>query len=419
MFLFAKNIQGNILQARRMCKKLHAKHSLTSYYLTKKILRDFRLPDHKNVQKNANKLILAGDYSGYFYLAESYLLQNNLTLSKKYISIFLEQHPHHPDASYILAQIEVFSNQKYQAKQRLLELLQHSSRKKTWQMLSDLVETTMDFDAYEKVFRTYHPHYENQKLPYDLICHLSNAAQRGDCDDFALKLWQKQLDLKGEKQKVDSITPKSSRHYTDKSAAIALSTLKQYLDQANISFFLISGTLLGCIREGKLLSHDKDIDVGVWDTYTIDELVSIIRNSGCFYVLPNYSRDILVIRHVNGITIDIFIHYRESNDYWHAGGKSSWHNSPFELMYYNFLGDQYLIPENYGLYLTENYGSDWRTPKIDFDSTLDTPNMRIVSHKKMLIYFYKKIFALSGKISSNTMFRIKSKISTLQTQDMG
>lgn len=416
MFSFVKEAWNNILQVRIMCKKLHARHSLMSYYLTKKILKDLRVPNHKNVQKNANKLINLGDNSGYFYLAESYLLQNNLEMSQKNILIFLEKNPYHPDASYLLVQIEVLQGQKQQAKQRLLELLRHSQRRKTWQMLSDLVETSSDFDIYESVFRKYYPNYENQRLPYDLICHLSNAAQRGGCDDFALKLWRRQLDLKREGQKVNSTISKSSRHYTDKSAAVALSALKQCFDKADIPFFLISGTLLGCIREGKLLGHDKDIDIGVWNTHTVSDLANIIRYSGCFYVLPNYSQDILVVRHVNGVAVDIFIHYREPNDYWHAGGKSSWHNSPFELTYYNFLGDHYLIPKDYDLYLTENYGRDWRIPKTDFDSALDTPNMRVIYHEKMLIYFYKRLLAPSSKISPSVLIRIKSKISALHMQ---
>lgn len=170
--------------------------------------------------------------------------------------------------------------------------------------------------------------------------------------------------------------------------------LKVFLDQKQITFFLISGTLLGCIREDKLLEHDKDIDIGVWENHTVHELANIIYDSTYFHVLPIYSPDILVIRHVNGVTIDIFIHYREIGDYWHAGGKSKWHNSPFELTNYPFLNDYYLIPSNYDLYLTENYG-DWRTPKVKFDSVLDTPNMEIASQSEFVIYLYKKvIFAL-------------------------
>lgn len=408
MFSFLKECQENLTQARRMCKKLHAKHSFGSYYLTGRILRDLEQPNHKTIQKNANKLIRSGDDSGYFYLAESCFLQNDLEASRQYILTFLEKYPHHPDASYLLAQVEVLLGQKPQARQRLFELIRYSPRKKTWQVLSNLVDTAVEFDEYEKVFRQYYPHYDNEKLSYDLICHLSNAAQRGDRDDFALRLWKSQYQLLKDQPLIKSKVNIPTKKYTDSSAATALRAIKHCFDGAKIPFFLISGTLLGCIREGKLLGHDKDIDIGVWDDYEITKLMGVIRDSGCFYILPNYSQDILVVRHTNGVTIDIFRHYRESNDYWHAGGKCSWHNSPFNLTPHHFLGEDYLIPENYDLYLTENYGNDWRVPKIDFDSALDTPNMRVIHHEKMLIYFYKRLLSNNFSPSKSSITRMKN-----------
>lgn len=399
-------------------RRLHVKPSPISIYLISKILKNLSLPNHDKIRQSANTLIAYGDFSGYFYLALSFFLQNDLARAEECLQIFSEKYPYNPEGCYLFAQIEVLTNRKINARQRLIDLIEHSSRRKTWQHLSNLVDTSADFEGYRRIFESYHPNYDKEVLPYDLICHLSNAAQRGGRSDFALALWRSQYQIK---QRNHINIPKLSHNkgYNDRLAANALRALKQCFDASKIDFFLISGTLLGCIREGKLLGHDKDIDVGVWDAYTIAELAQTLRCSGCFYVMPNYSPDILAVRHVNGITIDIFIHYREPNDYWHAGGKSSWHNSPFELVYHNFLGERYLIPKDYDLYLTENYGADWRVPKIDFDSALDTPNMRVASNEKMLIYFYKKLFALDAKTSPGATFRMESKISTLQTQDMG
>lgn len=406
------NIAWNeCLIIRRECKKVHAKRSLYSIFLIVAILRNLKLPNHDKVQKYANALIEFDDFSGYFYLANSYFLQNDLKKSEECLQKFIEKYPNQADSHYLLAQIEELTNRKQQAKERLLNLLANSPRKKTWQILSNLVNSSVEFCEYEAVFKKYYPQYQKETLPYDLICHLSNAAQRGNCDDFALELWKNQYRLVGQKpqNKNTPITP--SKQYTDKSASIALRAIKQCFDDVDIPIFLISGTLLGCIREGKLLGHDKDIDIGVWDTYTVDELANIIRNSGCFYILTKYSKDILVVRHVNGVTIDIFIHYRESDDYWHAGGKSSWHNTPFNLIPYHFLGDKYLIPENYDLYLTENYGNDWFIPKIDFDSALDTPNMRVIDAQKMLIYFYKKLLNGNFDSSKDSIIRMKNVLS--------
>ncbi|HGT4383848.1 TPA: capZB protein, partial [Neisseria meningitidis] len=254
-----------------------------------------------------------------------------------------------------------------------------------------LVENSEDFLRYLQLFNKFYPNHTNKPLRYDLICHLSNAALRGGQQDFALNLWREQYQLaQSQKLKHNLATPPK---YTDEKAAKALSDLKRYLDKAQIPFFLISGTLLGCIRENKLLGHDKDIDIGVWEDQTLENLQDIFRKSGCFYTLPIYSPDILVIRHVNGITIDIFIHYREQNSYWHAGKKTKWHSSPFELIQHPFLENHYLIPKNYDLYLTENYGSDWRIPRINFDSALDTPNIEILSKEEFIIYLYKQLLS--------------------------
>lgn len=394
---FVKVTWNKWLKVGIECKRLHAKPSFITVYLISKILKNLSLPNHNKVRKDANRLISRGDLSGYFYLALSFFLQNDLDRAERYLQIFSRKYPYNPEMCYLLAQIEILTNRKMDARRRLIGLINHSSRRKTWQHLSNLVDTPEDFEEYKRVFECYYPNYHEESLPYDLICHLSNAAQRGCRSDFALVLWQNQYHIKQNNHSSISV-PCPNKGYDDQLAATALCALKQCFDVAKVDFFLISGTLLGCVREGKLLGHDKDIDVGVWDTHTVAELAQALRSSGCFYILPNYSPDILVVRHVNGITIDIFIHHREPNDYWHAGGKSKWHNSPFQLMLHPFLNGEYLIPADCDKYLTENYG-DWRTPQLCFDSALDTPNMTIISQHEFLIYLYKKItFALhSGK----------------------
>ncbi|TNG88932.1 capZB protein, partial [Pasteurellaceae bacterium USgator41] len=376
-----------------------------SYLLIYKILQALEAVEHQKIQLFSSKLIKKKDSIGHFYLAKSFFLLNNLENAREQLILFLVTNPHHADGVYLLAEVEKQLQNKTIAWQYLEDLLAYSKRRKTWQHLSNLVDSVEDFDGFYTLFSKYVPTVLKEALPFDLVCHLSNAAIRSGNTGFALELWKQQYQL-SQHSSIKKILSTSTK-YTDKKAETALSTLKHCLNKNNIPFFLISGTLLGCIREGKLLSHDKDIDIGVWEIYTVQELDQIIRKSGCFYILPIYSKNILVVRHTNGITIDIFIHYREEHGYWHGGGKSKWHNSPFTLKPCYFLGQQYLVPEDYDLYLTENYG-DWRIPKIDFDSALDTPNMEIISQDDFLIYLYKKItFALhTGKKPSERYLNI-------------
>lgn len=391
------------LHIRRNTAGTKEKRGLKQYYLIHQAIQAISEANHPRIEDLSMKLIEGGDSIGYFYYAQSLALQNKIVDAAKQLNIFLKNNPYHADATYLLADIEVRQNNKQHALNLLEHLLQHNTRRKTWQHLSNLVENSEDFLQYLQLFNTYYPNYQSKPPRYDLICHLSNAALRGEQQGFALNLWREQYQLaQSQKLKHNLATPPK---YTDEKAAKALSDLKKYLDKAQIPFFLISGTLLGCIRENKLLGHDKDIDIGVWEDQTLENLQDIFRKSGCFYTLPIYSPDILVVRHVNGITIDIFIHYREQNDYWHAGKKTKWHNTPFELIQYIFLGETYLIPRNYDLYLRENYGDDWQTPKINFDSMLDTPNIEIISNIHLSIYLYKRL--MSPKSINN---EIKHKI---------
>lgn len=387
-----------ILQINRHLKIIQSRLRWSHYVRLYRIIQSLSIADHKRVQHHATALTTAGEVIGHFYMAQSLLLQNRIEDAEFHVTKFLNIHPYHADSLYLLVRIKERQQKTLEAFELLENFLAQSKRRKTWQHLSNLVENEIDFQRFYTLFCRYHPDYPDKPLKYDLACHLSNAATRGKQAMFALEHWRTQYTLLHKSPLNTPITLPPTRKYDYNNASYALSELKKILDNHNIPFFLISGTLLGCIREGKLLGHDKDIDIGVWETQTIHSLTKIFYNSGSFDVLPAYSPDILVVRHASGITIDIFIHYRTQNDYWHAGGKSRWHNTPFELIPHHFLSEEYLIPKNYDLYLKENYG-DWRTPKIQFDSALDTPNMEIISQDDFLIYLYKKItFALyTGK----------------------
>lgn len=349
------------------------------------------------------------------FLAKSQLLRNDLPNAMQTLHNFFQTYPKHTDATYLYAETLARSDRTDDAWETLEKLLTYTNRRKTWQHLSNLVNDKNSFDRYQDLLTFHYPEWKEGPLPYDLVSHITNAAQRAGLIDFSLSLWKNHYykKLKDELPKTIIQTPVSTKKYTDLLAEQALRDLKNCLDKANIIFFLISGTLLGCIREGKLLGHDKDIDIGVWENHNIEQLSHIFRNSGCFYVLPHHSHEILVVRHVNGITIDIFIHHRTPDDYWHAGGKSKWHNTPFKLIPHPFLGGSYLIPSSYDQYLTENYG-DWRTPKIDFDSALDTPNMEVIDNKAMLIYLYKKL-SHKNTVSPNLSSRLEQALNHYET----
>lgn len=365
---------------RRVLREANYKYSPLAYWYGCQIARALTKAQHKKVRDLAEKMAQKGSSVGYYYLAQSYFLCGEYQLAEqavRKVSNFTKI----PEAIFLYSDILVRQHRKKEAWDVLAQCALENSRKKVWVYLANLVEETKDFvnlEEHIQYVRNTTDFLKNDPLFHPRI----NAALRAGLNDEA-------LDLAKQQSQISKVEKKASSNFSDTSATKALADLKKALDLHHISFFLISGTLLGCIREGKLLGHDKDIDVGVWDEYSYDELVDYLSTSGYFYIVPTRTKHLITLKHVNGIVIDVFIHYREPNDYWHAGVKIKWHNSPFNLIKTEFLGESYLIPENYDLYLTENYG-DWRTPKTDFDSAFDTPNIEVFNQTEMDVYLLKK-----------------------------
>ncbi|EHQ53058.1 hypothetical protein ECTPHS_10234 [Ectothiorhodospira sp. PHS-1] len=179
-------------------------------------------------------------------------------------------------------------------------------------------------------------------------------------------------------------SPDKTAHWQAR-AALALAQLKEDLGKQGIDFFLVSGTLLGCVREGGILGHDSDIDVGVMPDISMQALQAAVAASPRFKPQETRSDNTLYLIHPNGVKIDVFRHYEEDGRLYHGGIKCRWWNTPFTLVTRTFLGEEYLIPNDADTYLTENYG-DWRTPVTAFETFLDTPNLEVTEPAGMALY---------------------------------
>jgi tetratricopeptide (TPR) repeat protein len=347
--------------------------------------------NHQALRNLSFCLIQSSDVFGYYLLAQSQFLLGDFESSLISIDQYLKPYPDHPDACYLKSNILKELGQPERAWQVLETLSQHSKRLKTWMYMANLVNTESD---YNRLIKNHRLAQSTQKVPTfntNVSQFLSIGAMRCKHYVAAYELWNEILQYKllNTSKNFKNKKLKSST-FSTKHAEIALKDLNKLLKTNQIEMFLVSGTLLGCIREGKLLGHDKDVDVGVWSDVANDVLLNIIKASGCFYVQASRAKEIIRIKHVNGTAIDVFYHYKEQSTYWHGGVKVKWHNSPFTLKPHYFLGDEYLIPENYDQYLTENYGS-WRQPVIDFDSAFDTPNAEVINTDEMCIHAYRML----------------------------
>ncbi len=166
-------------------------------------------------------------------------------------------------------------------------------------------------------------------------------------------------------------------------ASHALSDLCQMARNKETPVFLVSGTLLGYVREGQLLAHDKDIDVGIVGWENQYKLCMALQESGLFTVSAEYLKGqdthYIAIKHnATGMWIDIFV-YHPQGPYWvtgvdfYFGYRQTFAFTPFDLQDVEFLGVTMQAPANAELNLTENYGN-WREPDAGYLSHLESPS---------------------------------------------
>lgn len=166
-------------------------------------------------------------------------------------------------------------------------------------------------------------------------------------------------------------------------ASKALVDLQTALSSVNQRAFLVSGTLLGYAREGQILAHDKDIDVGIVGWEDQYDVARALLQSGQFAIDSRRLRGqkayhIPVAHHASGVSIDIFIYHPE-NGMWVTGVESyfgylqKFAFTPFELKPVTFLGIDFFVPDDVETNLAENFG-DWRQSDPEYISHLQSPS---------------------------------------------
>lgn len=324
------------------------------------------------------------NYFAYYYKAKYNFYFANYEVSLKNINIFLKKYPYHVEGGYLKSQILYCMGNKENSWKILENILEFSTRLKTWLMLSKIVENEDDFNKFENLYYKY-----NQNTNKQITLYLIHAGIKG----MAYKRTKYYLENLILNHKFSSKDKISKKELNSKDAINALKDIKNFFNKLNIKIFLVSGTFLGCIREGRILSHDYDIDIGIFNESINCDIAKAICKEGLFCIHEYNTPGIIKVKHINGILIDIFIHYKEDDKVYHLGGKAKWYNTLFELKEYEFLGEKYFGAKDSNLYLTENYGEDWRIPKTSFDNVLDTPNAIIINDDLYILHLYKLLMS--------------------------
>ncbi|NQT62749.1 MAG: LicD family protein [Candidatus Marinimicrobia bacterium] len=208
--------------------------------------------------------------------------------------------------------------------------------------------------------------------------------------------YRKQLLAESYKQNKFHFTPTTRKH-----AHILLRSSCEILEDMGIHYWLDFGTLLGLIRENKLIDWDKDMDLSVRfeSEEKMEQMISALGKHHPVKTLPpsvrpgiwklGRYRTVKTFHQKYGLIrtephLDFFTQYRglyenQSEPTYRSviAGLNNEIPASFvdELDSFQFEGHEYAIPNHAEDFLALRYGADWRTPKSDWSPAFDDVSM--------------------------------------------
>lgn len=182
---------------------------------------------------------------------------------------------------------------------------------------------------------------------------------------------------------------------TRKIAYRMLHDVCRILDEQDIPYVLEAGTLLGIIRENRLLPWDTDVDLTITADYAyqLREAVQHLERKGYRVKTRSYNQDLGPFRKGDARIVkiqtrqfyffkgysllDIFIKYKSGEKYyWMIDDKNPVIKCCPAVYYenrtsYEFDGKLFKVPADYEEYLEYHYGKNWRIPVKEWDFRLD------------------------------------------------
>ena len=150
----------------------------------------------------------------------------------------------------------------------------------------------------------------------------------------------------------------------------ALEDLQNCLEAAGLKPFLTFGTLLGCVREGRLLPGDNDLDMGILGLDQLAMAEEALEASNRLRITRRRRTEgalrKLEVKHQIGCPIDL-------KAFWSEAGGFAWFSynvrmafkrhypGPIGLKRETLHGVEVFVPEEAEALLAWHYG-DWRTP---------------------------------------------------------
>jgi len=171
-----------------------------------------------------------------------------------------------------------------------------------------------------------------------------------------------------------------------------LNDITNILDKYHVNYWLDFGTLLGIIREERLLPWDTDMDISIFEEdkdILKEKVLPAIEQLRCHTHILKFEKDEGIVKKGNirvfkvhkrwflfsrpYVRLDIFVMYRNQKHlYWNEFKElhSLPQNLVSEFLMIDFNGKKYRVPKNYDNYLTYHYG-DWQIPNPSYNPRQD------------------------------------------------
>lgn len=159
------------------------------------------------------------------------------------------------------------------------------------------------------------------------------------------------------------------------------------LEREGIRPFLMSGSLLGIVRDGGFMPHDYDVDLGLLPG-TDPDRVRLALDTVDGAAVEREGRRTVV--RFGRTVVDVFDHEERDGRWWHSTLIHEWWNTPFGLRSEEVTGEGFAIPDDPELYLTENYG-DWSRPVPFYEISFDTPNRVYLRNAEALRFLHSRV----------------------------
>jgi len=176
---------------------------------------------------------------------------------------------------------------------------------------------------------------------------------------------------------------------------------KEILNKIKVRHWITDGTLLGYFREGNIIEHDIDADLGCRiEDYTDEIIPAFLRNGWSLVSVYGEKKCGLELTFSKTkARVDIFFFYKEEDKLWHGAwtndGRGNYNlikyiYDDFDLKCINFLGTEFMAPADTLKYVMAKYGSSWDKPQKKWDWAFD-PEKCIRTDVFMKFNKFKKV----------------------------